>query len=73
MTSSKQREVLVAVVVEDVDEVEGVVELALVVEVEVAALSVGHVEVRGAPLIHEYAILCLQCLLLVSFFFYNPN
>lgn len=44
------------VVVEDADELEVVVELALVVEVEVAVLSVGHVEVREAPHIHEYAI-----------------
>lgn len=48
------------VVVEDEDVVEGLVQLASVVEVEVAELSAERVELKEAPPIHEYAILFLS-------------
>ena len=65
MTSSKPKEVLVVVVAEDVEEVEVVEALVEAAEEEVVVLRADPVEVKEAPLIHEYAF-CVFNTYLVS-------
>lgn len=63
MTLYKLNEVLEVVEAEDVDEVEGAEEPVVAVEEGVVGLPAGHVEVKEAPLIQEYADYMLSKLL----------